>query len=118
MGLSLEGYPNRDSCKYKDLYQLKDAKKVLRGTLRFTGFTIIMNAIKAIGLFDATKNVEFSGPWPDYLNKVLAKDSSSKKFGFYDAIFQKRNVSGKDAILLAKILNKALTHPAYSKCSK
>jgi len=33
--LNLEGYPNRDSTKYVDLYGLHDFKTVLRGTLRY-----------------------------------------------------------------------------------
>lgn len=36
--LVLQGYPNRDSLSYKDIYGLKDAKRVLRGTLRYRGF--------------------------------------------------------------------------------
>lgn len=36
--LTLEGYPNRDSVSYKDVYGLNDATKVLRGTLRYPGF--------------------------------------------------------------------------------
>lgn len=36
--LTLEGYPNRDSISYKEIYGLKDATKVLRGTLRYRGF--------------------------------------------------------------------------------
>lgn len=31
-----EGYSNRNSVTYKDIYGLKDASKVLRGTLRYT----------------------------------------------------------------------------------
>ena len=48
---------------------------------------MIMNAIKAIGLFEADRNVEYSGPWPAYLAKLLTKESSSKKFAFYDEIY-------------------------------
>ena len=31
----LEGYPNRDSVKYKDVYGIPEARTVLRGTLRY-----------------------------------------------------------------------------------
>ena len=37
--LFLEGYPNRDSVSYQEIYNLPDAKKFLRGTLRYNGFT-------------------------------------------------------------------------------
>lgn len=33
--LPLEGYPNRDSLKYRDLYGIPEAHTVLRGTLRY-----------------------------------------------------------------------------------
>jgi len=50
--LVLEGYPNRDSVSYREVYGLFDAKKVLRGTLRYNGFTELINAFKEIGYFD------------------------------------------------------------------
>lgn len=33
--MSLEGYPNRDSLKYRDLYGIPEAHTVIRGTLRY-----------------------------------------------------------------------------------
>lgn len=50
--LILEGYPNRDSISYREVYGLKDTNKILRGTLRYYGFTEIINAFKEIGYFD------------------------------------------------------------------
>jgi len=35
---TFENYPNRDSIPYKEIYGLKDAKTVYRGTLRMTGW--------------------------------------------------------------------------------
>jgi alpha-aminoadipic semialdehyde synthase len=34
-GFNLEGYPNRDSTAYREIYGLQSADVVLRGTLRF-----------------------------------------------------------------------------------
>ena len=34
-GFNLEGYPNRDSTTYAEKYGLKDAKTMIRGTLRY-----------------------------------------------------------------------------------
>lgn len=48
--LSFEGYANRDSVSYKETYGLKDAEKVLRGTLRYRGFCTIVAAFKELGL--------------------------------------------------------------------
>lgn len=36
-GFNLEGFPNRDSTAYAQLYGIKDATTVLRGTLRYKG---------------------------------------------------------------------------------
>ncbi len=34
-GLNLEGFPNRDSTKYKELYNIENAKTLIRGTIRY-----------------------------------------------------------------------------------
>ena len=34
-GVEMEGYFNRDSTKYVDIYDIHDAKTVVRGTLRY-----------------------------------------------------------------------------------
>lgn len=36
-GFSLEGYPNRDSTIYRDLYGISEATTIIRGTLRYKG---------------------------------------------------------------------------------
>ena len=41
-GFALEGFPNRDSIKYAELYGIaNECKTVLRGTLRFKGITLL-----------------------------------------------------------------------------
>ena len=63
-GLSLEGYPNRDALQYEALYHLeKDSPKdMLRGTIRYKGYSELMAAFHAIGLLNAdpAKMQEFS----------------------------------------------------------
>lgn len=34
-GVEMEGYFNRDSTKYVDIYNIQDATTVVRGTLRY-----------------------------------------------------------------------------------
>ena len=48
-GLELEGYPNRDSTKYIQLYNIPHAKNVIRGTLRFSGYYRTLEAFRKIG---------------------------------------------------------------------
>lgn len=57
MSLSLEGYPNRDSVKYKELYRLNDCENLIRGTLRFYGFSVILNSMKSLGLLDNVNKI-------------------------------------------------------------
>jgi len=49
---NLEGLPNRDSVQYKDQYGLKDAHTVIRGTLRYKGYTDMICALQNLGLID------------------------------------------------------------------
>lgn len=52
-GFALEGYPNRDSTKYAELYGLdKNIDTLLRGTVRYRGFSGCLEAINALGLLD------------------------------------------------------------------
>ena len=53
--LSFEGYANRDSLSYREVYGLKDAEKVMRGTLRYRGYCTIMAAFKELGLLKEDK---------------------------------------------------------------
>lgn len=46
----LEGYPNRDSVLYRDLYNLTGIKTLQRGTLRYMGWCEFMKKIGDMGL--------------------------------------------------------------------
>ncbi|MEA3560131.1 MAG: saccharopine dehydrogenase C-terminal domain-containing protein, partial [Candidatus Thermoplasmatota archaeon] len=47
-----EGYPNRDSVPYADIYGIPDAKTVLRGTLRNKGWCDTWKGLHDIGMLD------------------------------------------------------------------
>jgi len=50
---ALERLPNRDSLKYGDLYGIsKEASTIFRATLRYQGFSKIMDALGELGYFD------------------------------------------------------------------
>ncbi len=49
-----EVYPNRDSLPYKDIYGLKDAQTVMRGTYRNIGWCDTLKKIVDLGLVDDT----------------------------------------------------------------
>ncbi|MBS3748525.1 MAG: saccharopine dehydrogenase NADP-binding domain-containing protein [Candidatus Thermoplasmatota archaeon] len=49
---TFENYPNRDSVQYKDIYGLKKAETVYRGTFRMTGWCETLRSIAEIGWLD------------------------------------------------------------------
>lgn len=52
-GFALEGFPNRDSTKYGDLYGIgSTVQTLLRGTIRYKGFSDCVKAMQSIGLLD------------------------------------------------------------------
>lgn len=53
-----EGYANRDSLKYLDLYNLRGIKTLYRGTLRRTGFCKAWNIFVQLGATDDTYEME------------------------------------------------------------
>ncbi len=50
----LEGYPNRDSLIYVELYGLEDVETMFRGTLRYPGWCACMKKVVDLGLLDET----------------------------------------------------------------
>jgi saccharopine dehydrogenase-like NADP-dependent oxidoreductase len=69
-----EGYYNRDSILYKDLYNLNDAVTVIRGTIRFEGFSFIFQCFKYLNLFNEDKVNHKS--WREYFNELIKENSS------------------------------------------
>jgi len=49
-----EGYANRDSLLYREVYGLKDIPTILRGTIRNAGYCEAWNALIRIGLTDSS----------------------------------------------------------------
>jgi len=77
MSLSLEGYPNRDSTQYIELYGLKDAKSVMRGTLRYQGFSLLARSLIELGLFseDPIAKDVLKDNWRDLLAALLSNEN-------------------------------------------
>lgn len=52
-GFALEGFPNRDSTQYRELYGLgPQLHTLLRGTIRYTGFADCVKSMQLLGLID------------------------------------------------------------------
>ena len=58
---SFENYPNRNSVPYKEIYGLKDASTVYRGTFRMSGWCETMRKIVALGWLSEEPLQDFKG---------------------------------------------------------
>ena len=68
-----EGYANRDSLQYRQLYNIEDISTLLRGTIRKKGFSTAWNVFVQLGMTDDTyemKGVEKMSR-RDFLNAFL-----------------------------------------------
>ncbi|MBX9850200.1 MAG: saccharopine dehydrogenase NADP-binding domain-containing protein [Cytophagaceae bacterium] len=73
-----EGYPNRDSLKYLDTYQLKDLSTFIRGTLRRPGYCSSWNILVQLGLTDENYKIQEAKITYKELIKMLNKDYEQK----------------------------------------
>ena len=83
---AFEGYPNRDSVPYRDIYGIPEARTVLRGTLRHPGWCETIPRMVEIGLLDdapkdrpgatfldLTRELAQAGPGADVRSAVAAR---------------------------------------------
>ena len=59
-GIHFEGYPNRDSTQYREIYGIPEASTLIRGTYRYTNWCDIVQALSDLGLLN-TEVASFSG---------------------------------------------------------
>ncbi|XP_035675800.1 alpha-aminoadipic semialdehyde synthase, mitochondrial-like [Branchiostoma floridae] len=75
-GFDLEGFPNRDSTIYSEPYGIQTAQTLLRGTLRYKGYSSACIGLQKVGLIN-TGNHPFLAPqaptltWRDMLCNLL-----------------------------------------------
>ena len=110
-----EGYANRDSLKYIDIYNIKDVKTLYRGTIRKVGFSKAWNIFVQLGMTNDSYTIENSKnmKFRDFLNLFLPyhpSDSVESRLRNYlkidqdDLIWNKLlelNLFGEDKILLS-----------------
>ena len=69
---AFENYPNRDSVPYKEIYGLKDAETVYRGTFRMTGWCETMRNVMATGWLGEEELENFTGStYADVSNHLI-----------------------------------------------
>ncbi|KAK5866828.1 hypothetical protein PBY51_011371 [Eleginops maclovinus] len=97
-GFNLEGFPNRDSTKYAEPYGIQTAHTLIRGTLRFKGFTKAMSGFVKLGLINSEPCpvlLPTSPPvsWKELLCKQMGLSSSVSDEAFEEAVYER---IGKD----------------------
>ncbi|XP_055919491.1 alpha-aminoadipic semialdehyde synthase, mitochondrial [Eupeodes corollae] len=91
-GFALEGFPNRDSTKYSELYGLgRDIHTLVRGTIRYKGFSECIQPMQLLGLIDPEPHpmLHPGGPevtWRQLVINLLGLADSSI---FYENLKQK-----------------------------
>ncbi len=72
-----EGYPNRDSLQYIDIYGLKGIQTMLRGTLRYPGWCKTMYNIRKLGLLELDEQPLHDLTYGQFLRKYLKLSAGS-----------------------------------------
>lgn len=72
-----EGYTNRDALPYKEIYGLKDAQTVFRGTLRNVGWCYTMKKVAELGLLDDSPREDLKGlTYQEMMLRLIGLDES------------------------------------------
>ncbi|CEM06717.1 unnamed protein product [Vitrella brassicaformis CCMP3155] len=72
---NLEMLPNRDSISYESLYEIESIPTIIRGTLRYRGFSDILAGCVKLGLMDGTPRPDLTPSRPP--TPALIKQASS-----------------------------------------
>ncbi|WP_226388680.1 saccharopine dehydrogenase C-terminal domain-containing protein [Penaeicola halotolerans] len=75
-GVEYDGYANRDSLSYREVYGLKKLRTILRGTLRRVGFCQAWDVFVQLGMTDDTYSLAWTGDLTKrkFLNAFLPFD--------------------------------------------
>ncbi|KAM4553072.1 alpha-aminoadipic semialdehyde synthase, mitochondrial isoform 1-T3 [Fundulus diaphanus] len=92
-GFNLEGFPNRDSTKYAEPYGIQTAHTLIRGTLRFKGFSRAMGGFVKLGLINAGPSPVLQDPtsaisWKELLCQQMGLSSSISQEAFEEAVYK------------------------------
>jgi saccharopine dehydrogenase-like NADP-dependent oxidoreductase len=86
-----EGYPNRDSLKYKLVYGLNQIETMLRGTIREKGYCKGWDIVVEMGLTDDTYIVENvkGKTYNDFFEMFMPRDTLNMMGGMTDNLLEK-----------------------------
>ncbi|NWU40612.1 AASS protein, partial [Hylia prasina] len=120
-GLNLEGFPNRDSTKYAEPYGIQTARTLLRGTLRYKGYSRTMGGFVKLGLINPDPNPLLSSTtspltWKELMCKLVGIKSPAEYHVLKEAVFSKleRDKSQLEAVEWLGLLGDELVPAADS----
>lgn len=95
-----EGYPNRDSLSYREVYGLENIPTIFRGTLRRPGFCKAWNVFVQLGITDDTYEIEGSQKmtYREFINSFLKYNltrSVEEKLAEYVGISEDSDIMSK-----------------------
>ena len=97
---SFEGYANRDSLKYREIYGLEDIKTLCRGTIRKVGFSESWDVFVQLGMTDDSYTIE---------------NSMDMTFRDFVDLFLPYSAKDKVELKLQKLLNISESEPIWNK---
>jgi len=74
-----EGYPNRDSLSYIDIYDINEVQTMLRGTLRYPGWCNTIHAIGDLGLLDLTERKLSGITYKEMIQQIVSEDGNPRE---------------------------------------
>lgn len=83
-GFAFVAYPNRDSTPFAEKYSIPEARTIIRGTLRYTGFPEFVRVLVDMGFLSQDSH-DFLKPssdpmtWKDATAKILKSSSASEQ---------------------------------------
>lgn len=72
-----EGYPNRNSVQYREIYDIPEARTLLRGTLRYPGWCFKMKKIGELGLLSLEEREWKAKTYAGFLREYLGIDRTN-----------------------------------------
>ncbi|MGC9366345.1 MAG: saccharopine dehydrogenase C-terminal domain-containing protein [bacterium] len=94
---TFQGYPNRDSTVYQDIYQLDEIRTLFRGTLRYPGHCKLWSKMVKMGLF-SQQPLQFddSSTYKDLMVKLIP---GSTQQNIKEELARYFNISEQDEVI-------------------
>ena len=82
---TFEGYPNRDSLSYINIYNIQETKTMLRGTLRNVGWCSTLDKIADLGLLDIEERFLGGMTYAGLMRELTSSNESDVKIATANA---------------------------------